>query len=155
MKGEEVGARPRKLLTLAAASVLALGVAGGVSGGGGTAFVFSGAADPTYLDPALVSDGESFRVTKQIFEGLVELRPGSTRIQPGLATRWRVARDRRTWTFTLRRGVRFHDGTRFNAAAVCANFNRWYNCSGPFQGPSATYYCRQIFGGCRRNEASG
>ena len=37
---------------------------------GGT-LVFAGAADPTYLDPALVSDGESFRVTEQIFEGLV------------------------------------------------------------------------------------
>src|SRR4029450_3200247 len=44
--------------------------------------------DPTYLDPALVSDGESFRITKQIYEGLVELKPGTTQWQPKSATRW-------------------------------------------------------------------
>ncbi len=43
--------------------------------------------------------------------------------------------------------MRFHDGTRFNAAAVCANFNRWYNFSGPFRDASATYYYQSIFGG--------
>ena len=50
--------------------------------------VFAGAADPTYLDPALVSDGESFRVTEQIFESLVKLKPGTTLIQPALAKSW-------------------------------------------------------------------
>jgi peptide/nickel transport system substrate-binding protein len=39
--------------------------------------VFAGPADPTYLDPAIVSDGESFRVTEQMFEGLVKLKPGT------------------------------------------------------------------------------
>jgi len=71
------------------AFVLAL-VLGGSAGAtvnraaaGGT-LVFAGAADPTYLDPALVSDGESFRVTEQIFEGLVQIRPGTTSIRPRL-----------------------------------------------------------------------
>ena len=53
--------------------------------------VFAGASDPTYLDPALVSDGESFRVTEQIFEGLVKLRPGTTKIVPALATSWKLS----------------------------------------------------------------
>ena len=48
--------------------------------------------------------------------------------------------------------MKFHDGTPFNAAAVCANFNRWYNFSGPFQDASATYYYQAIFGGFRSNE---
>ena len=48
------------------------------SDAGGT-MVYAGASDPTYLDPAVVSDGESFRVTKQIFEGLVDLKPGRPR----------------------------------------------------------------------------
>jgi peptide/nickel transport system substrate-binding protein len=50
--------------------------------------------------------------------------------------------------------VEFHDGTPFNAAAVCANFNRWYNFSGPFQDASATYYYQAIFYGFKRNEVS-
>ena len=113
----------------------------------GDTLIYAGAADPTYLDPALVSDGESFRITKQIFEGLVDFAPGTTRIVPGLATSWRVSRNGRTYTFNLRGGVRFHDGTAFNARVVCANFNRWYNFQGPFRDASATYYYQQIFGG--------
>ena len=69
----------RKLaLPLAAVVILIVaGTAGGASTGG--TLVFGGVGEPTYLDPALVSDGESFRVTTQIFEGLVGLRPGSLR----------------------------------------------------------------------------
>ena len=118
----------------------------------GDTLIYAGAADPTYLDPALVSDGESFRVTKQIFESLVDFAPGTTRLVPALAKSWSVAKDGRTYTFNLRGGVKFHDGTAFNAAAVCANFNRWYNFSGPFQDASATYYYQAIFSGFRRNE---
>jgi peptide/nickel transport system substrate-binding protein len=134
------------------ASFIGLGAAGAATN---VTFVFAGAADPTYVDPALVSDGESFRITKQIFEGLVELKPGSTTLQAALATRWTPSRNGKTWTFTLRRGVKFHDGTPFNAAAVCANFNRWYNWTGPFQDASASYYYRQIFGGFKKNESTG
>jgi peptide/nickel transport system substrate-binding protein len=154
--------RSTSRLVVAAACIVALAAAAGAglaasdSGKvrrGGT-LVFAGASDPTYLDPALVSDGESFRVTKQIFEGLVELKPGTTRVQPALARSWKVGRDGKTWTFRLRRGVRFHDGTPFNAAAVCFNFNRQYNFRGPFQDASASYYWQNIFGGYRRNESS-
>jgi peptide/nickel transport system substrate-binding protein len=118
-------------------------------------FIYAGAADPTYLDPAIVSDGESFRVARQIFDTLVELKPGTTTLRPALARSWRANRAGTTWTFTLRRGVRFHDGTQFNSAAVCANFNRWYNWRGPFQDASASYYYRQLFGGFRVNETTG
>jgi peptide/nickel transport system substrate-binding protein len=137
---------------VAASSLIVLGTAGA---GTNVTFIYAGAADPTYLDPAIVSDGESFRIARQIFDTLVQLAPGTTRLQPALATRWRPSRDGKSWTFTLRRGVRFHDGTAFNAAAVCANFNRWFNWTGPFQDASASYYYRQLFGGFRRNEASG
>jgi peptide/nickel transport system substrate-binding protein len=141
------------------ASTVVAGLASaGVRSSSGAApgtLLYAGAADPTYLDPILVSDGESFRVTKQIFEGLVDFRPGTTRIVPSLATSWSVSTNGLSYTFNLRRGVRFHDGTRFNAAAVCANFNRWYNFTGPFQDASATYYYQQIFYGFRRNEVQG
>jgi peptide/nickel transport system substrate-binding protein len=124
-------------------------------GGAATStLIYAGAADPTYLDPALVSDGESFRITKQIFDGLVDLKPGSTDVIPSLATSWNVNKPGTVWTFNLRSGVKFHDGTPFNAAAVCFNFNRWYNFSGPFQDPGATFYYQSIFTGFHKNESS-
>src|SRR3954470_13155876 len=153
-KGDWVRGNVRKLaLPLAAVVVLAIaGTAGGASKGG--TMVYAGASDPTYLDPALVSDGESFRVTTQIFEGLVGLRPGTTNVVPKLALSWKNTGGGKIWTFQLRKGVKFHDGTRFNAAAVCFNFNRWYNFSGALQDPGATFYYQSIFGGYHHNESS-
>jgi peptide/nickel transport system substrate-binding protein len=113
---------------------------------GGT-LVFAGAADPVALDGALVSDGESLRVVQQIFETLVGLEEGGTAPVPKLAESWEPNEDGTVWTFTLREGVTFHDGEPFNAEAVCANFDRWYNFSGPLQNPSASYYWQVAFGG--------
>jgi peptide/nickel transport system substrate-binding protein len=142
----------RLALPLAALAVLvAAGTAGGASKGG--TLKFAGASDPTYLDPALVSDGESFRVTEQMFEGLVKLRPGTTKIVPALAVRWKLSKGK-VWTFWLRKNVKFHDGTPWNAAAACYNFNRWYNWTGPFQDPSATFYYQATYGGFRHNEVA-
>ena len=141
-------------LTLPIAALLVL-IAAGTAGGASKAgtLVFAGASDPTYLDPALVSDGESFRVTEQMFEGLVKLRPGTTKIVPSLATSWNL-KGGKVWTFNLRKGVKFHDGTPWNAAAACANFNRWYNWTGPFQDPSATFYYQATYGGFKKNEVA-
>src|SRR6185312_13575319 len=97
--------------------------------------VFGSSADPVVLDGALISDGESGRVVIQIFEGLVGLKPGGTVVVPKLATSWKASKDGKTWTFQLRQGVKFQDGTPFNSAAVCFNFNRWYNFTGSFQNP--------------------
>ena len=77
---------------------------------GGT-LVFAGASDPVVLDGALVSDGESLRVITQIFETLVALKPGTTEPEPGLAESWEVSDDGLTYTFHLRDGVSFHDGS--------------------------------------------
>ena len=82
-----IGFGPADFLLIGLAALLVLVVAstaGGASKAG--TLVFAGASDPTYLDPALVSDGESFRVTEQMFEGLVKLKPGTTKIVPALAT---------------------------------------------------------------------
>jgi peptide/nickel transport system substrate-binding protein len=147
-----VRGRRRIAALVAASGLILLGTAGAASN---VTFIYAGAADPTYLDPALVSDGESFRAARQIFDTLVQLAPGTTKLQPALATSWSVSRNGKIWTFKLRRGVRFHDGTAFNSAAVCANFNRWYNWTGPFQDASASYYYRQLFGGFKKNESTG
>jgi peptide/nickel transport system substrate-binding protein len=109
--------------------------------------VFGTSADPVALDGALVSDGESLRAIDQMFEGLVTLEPGTTEVVPGLATDWEVSEDGLDYTFNLEEGVTFHDGTEFNADAVCFNFDRWYNFKGSFQNPSASYYWQTVFGG--------
>jgi peptide/nickel transport system substrate-binding protein len=145
----------KAILALAACAALTVTVASGSGSKASSTLIFAGASDPTYLDPALASDGETFRVTESIYEGLVALKPGTTKVIPKLATKWKSSNGGKTWTFWLRKGVKFHDGTPFNSAAVCANFNRWYNWSGPFQDPSATFYYQAIYGGFKHNEVSG
>jgi peptide/nickel transport system substrate-binding protein len=143
------------MLLLGALLVLVAGGCGGDDEGGGEGgtLVFAGAADPVVIDGALVSDGESIRVITQIFETLIALKPGTTELAPGLATEWEVSPDAKTYTFTLREGVTFHDGEPFNAEAVCFNFDRWYNFKGPLQSPSASYYYGAFFGGFAMNES--
>ena len=55
-------------------------------------FVFAASSDPLMLDPALASDGETFRVARQMFEGLVGAAPGTTDVEPLLATEWETHR---------------------------------------------------------------
>ena len=123
----------------------------GATGGDGV-FVFGASSDPAIIDGAYVSDGESLRVVRQIFEGLVTTAPGKTDIQPALAESWETSEDGLTWTFKLKTGVKFHDGTDFDAAAVCTNFDRWYNFKGLQQSPSIAYYWTTVFGGFAQNE---
>src|SRR4051812_43729245 len=134
--------------------VTAFGVtsAGGASRATKNALVFGTSSDPVVLDGALVSDGESLRVIDQMFEGLVGLKPGTTQLQASLATSWKASKNGLAWTFALRKGVKFHDGTAFDANAVCFNFNRWYSFTGSFQNPDATYYWQTVFGGFKNPE---
>ncbi|WP_081743514.1 ABC transporter substrate-binding protein [Arthrobacter sp. H20] len=90
-------------------------------------FTFGAAADPTGLDPALVVDTESYRITRQILEGLVSVDPLTSEPVPLLASSWEERDEGRAYAFTLREDVEFHDGEPFNAEAVCANFDRWYS----------------------------
>jgi peptide/nickel transport system substrate-binding protein len=123
--------------------------AGGAAGG---TLVFGASADPVSLDGAYVSDGESLRVVDQIFETLVTTERGGTDPAPALAKDWKASDDGLAWTFNLQKGVKFHDGTDFNAAAVCTNFERWYNFKGLQQSPSVSYYWSTVFGGFKTQE---
>ncbi|XKE95715.1 ABC transporter substrate-binding protein [Metaplanococcus flavidus] len=87
--------------------------------------IFGRGGDSVSLDPITVTDGESFKVTKNIFDTLVNFGEQDTEIEPGLASEYTAAEDGLTYTFTLEEGVTFHDGTDFNAEAVVANFDRW------------------------------
>lgn len=78
-------------------------------------------------DPSLVSDADSLYVANQVVEGLVGLLPGTiSTIVPVLASSLpKVSPDGLAYTFKLRSGIKFHDGTAFNAAAVRFNYERW------------------------------
>ena len=88
------------------------------------ALVVAQASDVIALDPARATDSESIEVGELIFEGLVGWKPGTTDIEPRLATSWQVSDDGLRWTFNLRSHVQFHDGTAMDADAVVFSFDR-------------------------------
>jgi len=113
------------LLILSLVATFALAGCGQQSGQtGGKTLVFAQGSDPRGLDPAFVDDGESANIIVNIYEGLVKYKPGSTEIEPCLATEWTSSPDGKEWTFKLRQGVKFHDGTPFNAEAVKYSIDR-------------------------------
>ena len=151
----------RRLLALSAGTVMVAGLAacGGDDGdegeageGGGGTLVFGGSADPVILDGAYVSDGESLRAIRQIFETLVTTEEGGTEIEGLLAQDWEASDDGLEWTFNLQEDVTFHDGEPFDAEAVCFNFDRWYNFEGVLQSPAVSYYWSTVMGGFAQNE---
>lgn len=85
--------------------------------------VYGYGAEAVNLDPGDAIDRPSFDVSQNIYDGLVALDQEGA-IQPALATVWSLSDDNLTWTFTLREGVTFHDGTEFNAEAVKINLDR-------------------------------
>lgn len=102
--------------------------------------IFARSNDTVSLDPQNVTDGESLRVTKNIYDTLVDYKKDSTEVVPGLATSWKTSGDGKTWTFTLREGVKFHDGTEFNADAVVYNFERMMDENHPQHKGTFDYY---------------
>jgi len=109
--------------------------AGTVDAGGSLRVALT--ADPTTLDPWNANDANTLLVSRQIFETLVDYEPGAFKIVPKLAESWSVSSDGRSWTFALRRGVKFHDGTDLDAAAVVLNFDRARQTAHPLRGPVA------------------
>lgn len=101
------------------------------------------ASDIPILDTGLSSnqgyEGTRF-VGNQLWDGLTRFDLAqSTKIPPvvpGLATKWTVSADKTAWTFTLREGVVFHDGTPFDADAVVFNFARYLDKSSPHYYPA-------------------
>ena len=79
---------------------------------------------PTVLDPATALEGSMPFIARQVFDTLVQYRDGSSDIEPGLAIQWTVSRDGLSWTFRLREGVRFHDGTPLQARQVAESLDR-------------------------------
>ena len=121
------------------------------------ALVYGAVGQPVTLESGNVIDGYSVDVQQQIYNYLLGHEPGTTELMPELATDWSSSEDGLTWTFNLREGVTFQDGTAFNADAVVFNVNRWWD-------PDFEYGFREagklyegwsyLFGGFRGDEGS-
>jgi len=86
--------------------------------------IFSQASEPLSLDPAYIDENESAKVTVQIYESLLRFADDSCEAMDGLAYLPEVSDDGLTYTFQIREGVTFHDGTAFNADAAKQNIDR-------------------------------
>jgi peptide/nickel transport system substrate-binding protein/dipeptide transport system substrate-binding protein len=115
--------------------------------------VYCSGASPEGFDPSLWDTANTSNITDQIFNGLAGFERGSATTKPSLATQWDVSPDGRVFTFTLRRGVRFHTTpwftpTReFNADDVLFTFRRMTDPKHPFHlAFPATYVYAQSLG---------
>ncbi|MCW0216338.1 MAG: ABC transporter substrate-binding protein [Pseudonocardia sp.] len=150
----------RRLAAVIAAGALAASLAAcatserssdaGSGGATGGTMVFGAAGAPKNFDPIFNDDGESFRPIRQMYDTLITYKPGTTELAPGLATEWSSSPDGKVWTFKTRPNVKFSDGTAFDAAAVCANFDRWFSMAGAAAQSQMIYY-GDVFEGFKAN----
>ncbi|MCL1628945.1 ABC transporter substrate-binding protein [Roseibaca sp. V10] len=89
-------------------------------------------AEPQALDPHAVTAVNDFRILMNIYDGLVRYASGTLEVEPALAEAWEISEDGTVYTFTLREGVSFHDGSAFDAEAVVWNFERMLNEDHPY-----------------------
>src|SRR2546430_4765395 len=109
-------------------------------------------AEPVNLDPAQVTDLNSNRVGRRIVETLATFPDESTQIVPGLAESWTVSKDGLRYTFKLRKGISFHDGTPLNAEAVKFSIERQINAEHPFNKLGKYPFANYFFGNVRAVE---
>jgi peptide/nickel transport system substrate-binding protein len=95
------------------------------------ALVYGAGGPPVNLEPGNITDGNSVIAIDQIYNRLTDFKPGTVELEPSLATEWSSSTDGKTWTFKLRSGVKFHDGTDFDAEAVKFNVDRWWDAKNP------------------------
>ena len=120
-------------LALAAAGALVLSACSGGesvdtggsdSGGGDNVLIAAVSAQPDKFDPHTTSAYPSFQVLENVYDTLVVPNPADLTMEASLAESWQTSEDGLTWTFTLREGVTFHDGSEFDSADVLYSYNR-------------------------------
>ncbi len=128
--------RLRTALALGAATMLTLSGCGGSNSGSSSTpnaaptdkvLHLSFLQDPGQPpDPDVYYAGQGLLLTTNIYEGLLQFKggQGKAEFEPLLATEWTPSPDNKVFTFKLREGVKFHDGTPFTSAAVKASFDR-------------------------------
>ncbi|WP_432545506.1 ABC transporter substrate-binding protein [Kineococcus sp. SYSU DK004] len=127
---------------LGAATVSALAACGGGASGqqgpGAQTLVIGIESEPDVLDPQVAGGWVTYRINKQVFDPLVDedlTTPSSEaavpELVPGLAESWEVSPDGTVYTFSIRQGVTFHDGTPLDADAVVYNIRRMWDETAP------------------------
>lgn len=146
-----------------AAVVLLTGCSSGGNDSGvpvdGGEFITGLYLEPRGLDPHRQTFWETHRVSRHIYEPLVgedlATTAGTPELVPVLATEWEHSGDGRVWTFRLREGVTFHDGTPFDAAAVHKNVRRVWDRSYEFFDEEAAGRVRVWFDNLRAARPTG
>ncbi|HET6619654.1 MAG TPA: ABC transporter substrate-binding protein [Dongiaceae bacterium] len=133
----------RRLLGAVAAAAIAFGFANAATA---KTLVYCSEGSPENFNPQINTTGTSFDTAYPVFNRLVEFKPGTTEIMPSLAESWDVSDDGLTYTFHLRKGVKFHargafTPTRdFDADDVIATFNRMWKADDPYAKVSGGAY---------------
>ncbi len=128
-----------RLLALILVSALLLPIAAPSWGQGGRGtMIVTFKDDISTLDPAIGYDWQNWSIIKSIADGLMDYEPGTTNLVPHLAEKYAISSDGKTYTFTLRRGVRFHNGREVTASDVRYTLERVLNPK--TQSPGAGFY---------------
>jgi len=117
------------LLVIMTAASLVLAGCGGVQNGKtdsgkNSQFVIARSTGAELVDPGFAWSEGDIDIVFHMYDGLVKFKNDKLEVEPALATEWKSSEDGKTWTFKLRKGVKFHDGTDFNADAVVQSFKR-------------------------------
>jgi ABC-type transport system substrate-binding protein len=106
-------------------------------------------AEPIGLYCADETDGESLRACEQMHEGLLRYEVGGTAVEPALAESYEVNEELTEWTFKLRAGVKFHDGSELDAQDVIASYEAQWDAASPLHtGRVGDFaYFSALFGG--------
>jgi peptide/nickel transport system substrate-binding protein len=103
-------------------------------------------AEPTTLDSQQISDYNSHRAAYGIYDMLLRFKDESTEVEPGLAESWDISTDGLEYTLHLRQGIKFHDGTDFNAEAVKFNIDRQIDLNHPYHDTGEFPYAEFTWG---------
>jgi peptide/nickel transport system substrate-binding protein len=109
---------------------------------GGKTLVIAITQTTVQLDPSIAGSngyGDIIPINENLYEGLTRYAPGTAELEPALAESWTASEDGLTYTFTIRPGVTFHDGTPLDAAAVETNFVRQIDENHPLHAEGQVY----------------
>ena len=106
---------------------------------GPATLIWGRSGDVFTLDVPLSTDTQTTMVSTQLYNTLTRAKPGRVDVEAELATSWSTSADGLVWTFTLRKGVTFHDGTPFNAQAMKFNIDRWADPHNAYRPKGGTF----------------
>lgn len=128
----------KALMGAAAAAALLTASALAQAQGPGGSIVITYKDDVSTLDPAIGYDWQNWSMIKSLFDGLMDYRPGTTELIPDLAESYEISPDGLTYTFKLRRDVKFHNGRPMTAKDIKYSLDRVTNPK--TQSPGAGFF---------------